>query len=436
MLRWIIFPLFLIFSFSSVSKAQQCEIIPDQIVSLKFPSFEGLYEWSVLYGEDGFDRFSKVIMFDKELFFAAGDYTRDSADNKIKPFFAAFNRRGTVAFETKIESAPHKSFNSFLKEGEAYVFFGDIRRESKGNGIHISHYKQDGTLLREKEIFEPGVNLDARKILKSHDGKNFIILAQYENKKDKSDRYGLVMKVSPRGNILWRRAFQPGIETVFHGIEKVKDENYLITGQMRQQDGRMAGWLVRVNDEGSIGWQRIYPRGGASKLLSSVMLKDGGYVVTGQSSPLDGGKDSAWVMKVDAVGNMIWQRFFIHSRFNYAAPDSLFWEDGRISVLLDGNAVSLTDSSHVRVMTLSPRGVILDLVDLREGIHSHAKYLGRDDEGKMMIAGHAQVKMSQDLSLTSDMAEKLALGTFDGWATGLPALPDYVDPCAPIQFSR
>jgi hypothetical protein len=65
----------------------------------------------------------------------------------------------------------------------------------------------------------------------------------------------------------------------------------------------------RLADDGTVRWQHGYGGRHGEMVSGIAALPDGGLVVTGatQQGP---GKTNVWVVRVDAQGGVVWQRAF------------------------------------------------------------------------------------------------------------------------------
>ncbi len=77
-------------------------------------------------------------------------------------------------------------------------------------------------------------------------------------------------------------------------------------------------WIVKLNAARQVQWQRSYGGEGDDDLVVIKQLRDGGYIVgsTSQSNALgdktsagQGGKD-LWILRLDSQGNIIWQKTY------------------------------------------------------------------------------------------------------------------------------
>ncbi|RMF94475.1 MAG: hypothetical protein D6734_07645 [Candidatus Schekmanbacteria bacterium] len=101
-----------------------------------------------------------------------------------------------------------------------------------------------------------------------------------------------------------------------YSIDKTLDGGYIIAGQSFSWNGL----LMKVNPDFSTAWQKSYGGSGFDRFYSVRQTTDGGYVAVGYSSSFSSaGDNSAWMIKVDASGNVLWQK-------EYFSPLSILGE--------------------------------------------------------------------------------------------------------------
>ncbi|MBF4518714.1 T9SS type A sorting domain-containing protein [Flavobacterium sp. ANB] len=82
--------------------------------------------------------------------------------------------------------------------------------------------------------------------------------------------------------------------------------------------GNMDYWVVKLNNEGVIEWQKTYGGKYADLLRSMEQTADNGYILAGySSSPISGDKTEAnkgvgdyWIIKINDTGEMQWQNVY------------------------------------------------------------------------------------------------------------------------------
>jgi hypothetical protein len=93
-------------------------------------------------------------------------------------------------------------------------------------------------------------------------------------------------------------------------------DTYSTNGDVGCNHGDGDWWLVKTDSLGNIQWSRCY--GGTHKEMARQMIyaHEGGYVMTGKTGSVDGdishnnGMFDVWVVKVDWEGEILWERTF------------------------------------------------------------------------------------------------------------------------------
>ncbi|HMK27581.1 MAG TPA: T9SS type B sorting domain-containing protein [Chitinophagaceae bacterium] len=135
-----------------------------------------------------------------------------------------------------------------------------------------------------------------------------------------------VMKTDASGNIQWRKNYGSTGPDYGIAILATADGGYIFLGMAGAGDidvtgyhpGTAAGlrdiWVVKINNTGTIQWQRCYGGPGDDVAFEIQQTTDGGYIVAA-STETSGGDISAlhgdadiWIFKIDAMGALQWQR--------------------------------------------------------------------------------------------------------------------------------
>jgi hypothetical protein len=121
--------------------------------------------------------------------------------------------------------------------------------------------------------------------------------------------------------IEWQKSLGGSSLDTPYSIIETTDGAYIIAGSVYSNDGDVIGnhgnvdiWIVKLNVNGNIIWQRSLGGSGIEEAFSIIETTNGGYIVAGYSSSSDGdvstnyGNEDVWVIKLDANGNMLWQK--------------------------------------------------------------------------------------------------------------------------------
>jgi uncharacterized repeat protein (TIGR01451 family) len=130
-----------------------------------------------------------------------------------------------------------------------------------------------------------------------------------------------VVKLDVTGNITWQKSLGGSGSDKAQSIQQTVDGGYIVAGYSNSNDGDLTGnngsydyWVVKLDVTGNISWQKSLGGSGTDKAQSIQQTTDGGYIVAGFSNSNDGdvtgnnGSYDYWVVKIDASGNITWQK--------------------------------------------------------------------------------------------------------------------------------
>jgi hypothetical protein len=116
-----------------------------------------------------------------------------------------------------------------------------------------------------------------------------------------------------------------------HDIQLTSDGGYIVAGFSNSIDGDVSGnhggfdyWIVKIDATGNITWQKCLGGSQTDYAYSIKQTSDGGYVVGGYEYSTDGdvtgnhGKYDYWVLKLNNLGALIWQKTLGGSKDDYA----------------------------------------------------------------------------------------------------------------------
>ncbi len=119
----------------------------------------------------------------------------------------------------------------------------------------------------------------------------------------------------------WKKSFGG---TDFESAQKIRataDGGYIVAGITFSTDGNITtnkgicdAWLVKLNANGNMVWQRTYGGSNDDGAYDVQQTTDGGYIIAGYTKSNDGdvnafrGATDCWIIKTDANGNIQWQR--------------------------------------------------------------------------------------------------------------------------------
>lgn len=141
------------------------------------------------------------------------------------------------------------------------------------------------------------------------DYKNNFVLAGYTHSFGAGNADAWVVKLNASGNVLWQKTYGGANLDVANSIQFTSDGGYVLAGTTQSSGAGLAdAWVVKLDATGNIQWQKTY--GGALNDFGNSILNtsSGGYVLAGATQSSGAGNYDAWVIKLDSLGNVLWQK--------------------------------------------------------------------------------------------------------------------------------
>ena len=220
-----------------------------------------------------------------------------------------------------------------------YVVAGYSRSSANGDVTGVNHGSEDywivkldalGAIVWNKLLGGTGIEY-ATGIQQTTDGG--YIIAGYSSSSANGDvtatNHGgfddWIVKLDANGNIVWNKLLGGNLWEVATSIQQTTDGGYIVAGYSQSSaNGDVTGvnhgsydyWIVKLDATGNITWNKLL--GGASEEQVSGIKQtiDGGYVVAGYSLSSANGDVTAanhggtdyWIVKLDAAGNISWNK--------------------------------------------------------------------------------------------------------------------------------
>jgi hypothetical protein len=184
-----------------------------------------------------------------------------------------------------------------------------------------------------------------------------------------------IVKLNATGEIQWQRKYGGTKDDVARDIIATKDGGFICIGETYSDDGDVTVqngvsdcWVIKLNEVGEMEWQKSFGSIGTdygTKILETI----DGYVVCGYGHSINGydngwhGLYDVWVMKLNFEGEIIWAKAFGGSHNDYGW-DTILEPDGSIIIAAstksqDGNVVGNNGILVAWVLKLDSEGKLL-----------------------------------------------------------------------------
>ncbi|WP_163379588.1 HYR domain-containing protein, partial [Cyclobacterium sp. SYSU L10401] len=143
-----------------------------------------------------------------------------------------------------------------------------------------------------------------------------------------------IIKIDGNGDKIWDRTYGGNRNEKFYSINVALEGGYILAGYSesntsgnKSQDskGNSDYWVIKIDELGNKIWDKAYGGASSDLLFSSTNTLDGGYLLGGYSPSRASGDKSEtgiggrdyWIVRIDGNGNKIWDKIFGGSGNDY-----------------------------------------------------------------------------------------------------------------------
>lgn len=252
-----------------------------------------------------------------------------------------------------------------------------------------------------------------------------------------------VIKTDSLGNIQWQSTLGGNSDDILTALHQTPDGGYILggysysalSGNKTEPNIGLTGtcdfWIIKINPDGGIVWQKTLGGAGSDRLESINITDDGGFIAGGYSNSNVSGDKSEncfggywgdyWVMKLDSIGNIIWQNTIGGDQNDYlkcVIPDT----DG--GFILGGNSLSTISGDKTEsclggfaagdywIVKINAAGAIVWQNDLGGTADDELNSIIQDVDGGYILGGSSKSNISADKNENS-------IGDYDYWIVKL-----------------
>src|SRR4030095_9044076 len=216
------------------------------------------------------------------------------------------------------------------KDG-GYVFVGtnysnDVDASSNHGGTDILVIKVDtsGNVLWRNVLGGDSAER-VTSITESPDGSLYVLgTKESKNNGNVTNNHGgtdlWVVKLNNSGVLQWEKSLGGSDRELPHKLKVLGDNNLLVLARTLSNDGDVTGnhgfedaWVVKLNVNGSIVWQKAYGGSGYDILQDFAEDPDGSIVLSGSLT------SDVWILKITSTGDIIWEKTYGGSGTDYAS---------------------------------------------------------------------------------------------------------------------
>ena len=133
-----------------------------------------------------------------------------------------------------------------------------------------------------------------------------------------SDSATITVYVNNSGVITWQKTYGGSYADGANSIQQTRDGGYIAAGYTKSYGaGGSDVYILKLNASGNLLWQKTFGGSGSELAYSIQQTTDGGYIVAGYTDSFGAGSSDIYVLKLDESGNATWTKTFGGSTYDY-----------------------------------------------------------------------------------------------------------------------
>ncbi len=255
------------------------------------------------------------------------------------------------------------------------------------------------------------------------------------------------VKLDSIGNKQWAKCYGGSWSDLGYSVIETVDSGYIFAGASKSNDGDVLGlhgqpgsdldfWIVKIDSVGNLQWQKCLGGSGDESPTDIKSTFDGGFVTIGRSISTDfdvtglhGISDDTWVVKLDSVGNLQWQKCLGGTHYEHGSSILQLADSSYLTLSFSNSNDGDITGNH----SFGPNDVWLVKMDKTGNLQWQKCFGGTSEEqafdmlqttdGGFVFTGTTD---SNDGDVSGNH------GAFDTWVVKLSPLPNAI--AAPTNF--
>ncbi|MGZ4035404.1 MAG: T9SS type A sorting domain-containing protein [Bacteroidia bacterium] len=225
-----------------------------------------------------------------------------------------------------VHEIEHTADGGYVTAGYSESVNGDITFTYGAGDCLVIKYNASGTIQWQKTFggtaFDYGYS-----VRQTADGGYVVAGYTESNDGDVIGNHGngdcWILKLDAAGTIEWQKTYGGTSADNAQSIRQTADGGYIVCGYTESTNGDVTTnhgggdcWVLRLDNAGTILWQKTLGGSDYDFGQSIRQTVDGGYIVAAETNSNNGdvtlqhGNGDCWLVKLDSAGNIEWQNSF------------------------------------------------------------------------------------------------------------------------------
>jgi hypothetical protein len=241
-------------------------------------------------------------------------------------FGSIFSQYSQINGQKTIGNLKHNFARSVISlEDGGYIVIGETETDTNGMDFLLARVSVSNEIVWQKTFGGSGVDRPAEII--RDENNNFLIIGSTSSTDgDINENNGLfdfwLVNINVDGELLWEKTYGGSENDFGIDIVSVKEKGYYIAGNSSSSNGNISNnnggsdfWLIKVDESGSQSWDKNYG-GSENDYLKDILFKDSSIYLLGGTKSSNGdvlhnqGKKDVWFVKISLDGELVWENTY------------------------------------------------------------------------------------------------------------------------------
>jgi Zn-dependent metalloprotease/predicted secreted protein len=322
--------------------------------------------WAKIYSgpSDGTEQPADIRQTSDNGFIVAGNTSSFGAGN-TDYWVMKLSSTGTVEWE-KTYGGPleDKAYAIEKTIDGGYIVAGESRSfktGDSGSDIWILKLHSDGTVDWEKNYGGTGTE-HVKSVITTVDAQGnpngyLVIGSTYSFGAGATDIW--LLKLRTDGTVEWERTYGGSNYEFGRSGQQTPDKGYIVVGDTQSFGaGGRDVWVLKLTSDGAIEWQKTYGGTGTEMPFSIELATDSGFVVGSYTTSSGSGGYDMWIIKLDESGTVVWQKAYGGTGNDYLNSLAKTTDGGYIATGWSYSFGTLEESNDVWVIKINGSGMI------------------------------------------------------------------------------
>lgn len=139
-----------------------------------------------------------------------------------------------------------------------------------------------------------------------------------------------LLRLDRTGGLIWEKTLGGPEADTADDVRALPGGGFVIAGSTRSKGaGETDAWAIRVDAKGEVVWEKTFGGKDYDAFESVEIAGDGGFLFAGYNRSKDTGKQDAWFVRTDAKGEVVWDKTYGGDKDDYVkrvvrSPDGGF----------------------------------------------------------------------------------------------------------------